>query len=316
MDQLSAFLGARRLDESGALVPIPKTALRDEWETLCNAQPEAFQVPRRDRVAWHLRCAALAESRQNWSGARQHLTWLLENDARRWPLLLRLGRACSEQGDLENAVDNFTQAIDCGATHWLTWYFRAQLHLKRGAWADACADYEVTFGRSPWNRQVASDLVLLAATHKTLQEFERLVDALLEGSPKGALDSVLIKARITRPALLTDANSTLAAIETRYTGENKAISCLPLLAPLLYRVGRYPEAQTAFAELESKSGRRLDSWHKAFYAMTLMRLGQTRQAISLFSQVKSHYQGPSAGSWREVLLLKAIVKETGDLIGK
>jgi WD40 repeat protein/tetratricopeptide (TPR) repeat protein len=316
LDQLSAFLGARELDASGALVPIPTTAFRDDWESLHKTHPQAFQVPLSNSISWHLRSAALAESRHNWPGARQHLKWLLENDSRRWPLLLRHARACMEQGDLDSAVDGFTHAIDGGATHWLAWYLRGQIHVEQKAWDDACADYEVIVAQSGWNRQIASDLVLLAAARKPPAEFESLVGSLIDHTPPGELDNLVTRARITYPALLMEPESHLAVVEQRYLEAKNALQRLRLEAPLLYRSGRYPEAQKAFGELESISGRSLDPWLQSFNAMNCKQLGQTDKARVLLSQVEGSLHHQSTGAWRRTILLEAIVREARSLIGQ
>ncbi len=316
LDRLSAFLGARQLDSSGALVPITMSSFRDEWETLRETQPETFLVSQPDRIAWHLRSAAQAESQRNWPGAQLHLNWLLENDVPRWPLMQRLALASREQGDFDSALDGYNQAIDGGATHWLAWYHRSQLHLKRKAWSDACADYEVIVDRSPWNRQVASDLVLLAAINKQPTAFNKLVNYLIKHAQTGVLDQVVLKARITRPMLLPDPDAALTVFKQHFSKANKALSHQQLLAPLLYRSGRYQEARDAFAELKSKKGRLTDPWLQVFYAMTFSRLGQTDQAVALLAQAERSLRHRSKNIWRDAILLETIVKEAQNLIGK
>jgi tetratricopeptide (TPR) repeat protein len=76
----------------------------------------------------------------NWSDALEHLNVLVASRPGEWPLLYRRGRAHAGKGQWEQAIADYTRAIELGARDAEVYYHRAEAHVERKQWVEAVAD--------------------------------------------------------------------------------------------------------------------------------------------------------------------------------
>jgi WD40 repeat protein/serine/threonine protein kinase/tetratricopeptide (TPR) repeat protein len=76
----------------------------------------------------------------NWSDALDHWDVLVASRPGRWPLHYRRGRAHAEKRQWEQAIGDYTRAIELGARVGDVWYHRSKAHAERKQWGAALAD--------------------------------------------------------------------------------------------------------------------------------------------------------------------------------
>jgi tetratricopeptide (TPR) repeat protein len=76
----------------------------------------------------------------NWSDALDHWDVLVATQPARWPLHYRRGRAHANKRQWEQAIADYTRAVELGAQVGDVWYHRSKAHAERNQWDDALAD--------------------------------------------------------------------------------------------------------------------------------------------------------------------------------
>jgi WD40 repeat protein/tetratricopeptide (TPR) repeat protein len=76
----------------------------------------------------------------NWSDALDHWDVLVARQPGRWPLHYRRGRAHAEKRQWEQAIRDYTRAIELGARVGDVWYHRSKAHAERKRWGEALDD--------------------------------------------------------------------------------------------------------------------------------------------------------------------------------
>jgi WD40 repeat protein/tetratricopeptide (TPR) repeat protein len=76
----------------------------------------------------------------NWSDAVEHWDALVAREPGRWPLHYRRGRAHAEKRQWDQAVGDYTRAIELGARVGDVWYYRSKAQGERNQWHEALAD--------------------------------------------------------------------------------------------------------------------------------------------------------------------------------
>jgi tetratricopeptide (TPR) repeat protein len=108
-----------------------------------------------------------------------HLVWkqMRVREARRY--LLR-GYRCSGEGEFENAIPNFTKAIQLSPTNSLAYYARGDAYFRQKEYASAVKDFSEAIKLHPGNSRALEDRGMCYANKgdydKAVADFTRLID--------------------------------------------------------------------------------------------------------------------------------------------
>src|SRR5207237_5485383 len=97
-----------------------------------------------------------------------------------WPLYHRRGRAHAALGQGDQAVADYTKAIDLGADDWQVWLDRALAHAESSRWDKAAADYARAVDMGATSAEVLNHHALLRLAVGDTKGYRRVCADLLE----------------------------------------------------------------------------------------------------------------------------------------
>jgi len=311
LSELTQYLSTSHMDNTGTLMGVEVTSFKDDWLTIKAQYPDDFETDIHAQIAWHQQMAVISENKHNWAGALLHLHWLTEHWPDNWPLFLRRGFVNEKLYRPEDAIKDYSRAIELGSDDWLTWYGRAQAYLQLHQWSEATDDFVKLLDLDAPLEVTRSDAILLSGILDKKELYQRIIRKVSD-----ELDSATQSALVTTWALRDDMsdtiNSTLEKAEDWYKGQ-------PIyVAPLYYRAGRYQDALNIQKQYFERHPRKDAPLSRVFMAMTQYRLGQTKEANNNLANVnqwltrhdkKERPREFYEYKWREILPVLIVYEE-------
>jgi WD40 repeat protein/Flp pilus assembly protein TadD/tRNA A-37 threonylcarbamoyl transferase component Bud32 len=314
--RLAEVLSWRRLDSAGNIEVFPPEDWGRIWEELREKYPKTLtQATVSEALAWHRSAAAGSEAAERWFAARWHLDRLIVAYPREGELYTRRGTALAELGEHQQAVADFTRAIELGAggpvvlekravahenlkqwdrviadctavidqggTRVALWERRGRAHAERGQWGSAEADLVIAVQKKGTNRfdsWEAHALFRLRAGDSAGYR-QRLAGMLQRfGTTKKADTANSLAWACARAPGMADPRRAVALAELSMQDDPEDPDRLNTLAATLYRAEQFDKAVECLNEairLRRKVGVVLD-W--VLLAMAHHRLGHAEEA--------------------------------------
>jgi eukaryotic-like serine/threonine-protein kinase len=183
--ELARLLGSTHVDSHGELLPLKREESRAQWSTLRDRYPEFFARSPDFFLAWHWREAAACERAQAWQLAIGHLAALIRANPHNWILYSRRGRAFSLLGRWNEAVADYSQAIELRPVEEALWKYerlfseRADLYAEMGRWPAAASDFSEACALDPRDVEARIGLYLISLSNDDLSGFRESCARLL-----------------------------------------------------------------------------------------------------------------------------------------
>ncbi|MGO9882140.1 MAG: WD40 repeat domain-containing protein, partial [Solirubrobacteraceae bacterium] len=165
---LARLLGSTRVDSSGELLAISREESRAQWRTLRDRHPDFFAGSPHFVLAWHWREAAACERDRAWQLAIGHLAALIRANSHEWMLYSRRGRAYARLGRWNEAVADYSRAIELRPVEQALWKYerlfcaRGDLHAELGRWQAAASDFSESCKLDPGDVEARIGLNLIS----------------------------------------------------------------------------------------------------------------------------------------------------------
>jgi serine/threonine protein kinase/WD40 repeat protein/tetratricopeptide (TPR) repeat protein len=176
----------RKLDETGAFLPLPAAEIQQALRELEQASSERGEAREKRRRAWHEERIARLLRKGDELAALSHLTCLLaETDEpaalqlRRAELLIQLGRSNAARQELD-------LALVCERTNPKLWHMRAQVRIGAEQWSAAAEDLAQAASLPGAGSAVWADQAVLALSRGDVEGCRRAGVTLLERFGKSA----------------------------------------------------------------------------------------------------------------------------------
>jgi len=319
---LAELYACRRIDITGALVPIDQTEWSDIWQRSLTNRPEDFTSSSEDVITWHRReCDSYLstnDSSDNWFSVAWHTDRLVaEEPARRRLNLLARGFACSRLHRWDQAIATYTTAVELGPWDWSARYGRGLTYAEAGLWREAATDIAKvvaagTKKTSVWGHHALLQLRVGGPTAYR-DAYTRMLDLLAPNDqPINGDPNDLAWAGTYGPGALVDPMRVVTLAEKAVGEYGRRHAYLDTLGATLYRAG---QAEAAIRTLEEglrdhAAGGGISDW--LFLAMAHHRLGQVDKARRWLD--KSAVDAAPPATWDQRLALQILRREAESLI--
>jgi tetratricopeptide (TPR) repeat protein len=125
-----AELSAGQRIHEGDLAGLTSDEWLERWQPLHTDHPHYFPLGSGERIAWHRHQTEVAEQARQWSTALVHLAALLADLPNEESLYLRRGRIQAQLGHWQEAVGDFSRAIDLATQDRGVWFSRGEAYLR------------------------------------------------------------------------------------------------------------------------------------------------------------------------------------------
>ena len=245
---LAELLAGRRIVGTTSSLELKADELWPLWERLRRLYPESFQATPLQVQRWHRAQAEDLCRDERWREAVSHFDAALALATKRWGLLVGRGRARAELRDWDNAVRDYTEALDISPGEIEAAHSVALLHLRRGRQdlvdrtrQDLVSRWAHT--RNPDRARWAAETMVLTSLEAEAPRAQAVkwAEIALEIEPDRPERLVLRGAALFRAGRLREADDVLhSALEKG--GESPPVSAFAFLALTSRALGRPVQA--------------------------------------------------------------------------
>ena len=244
-------------------------------------RPRSAQETHKALLLWHNREMLAAMLARQWDALAFHADRLLQTYPNNGGLYFMRGRADTGRRRWQEAVADFTRAIELGGAVWNSYAGRANACSELGRWKEAAADNAAAFRTGAtdfqvWRRQAVVLLMLdddagyKKIVAELLQRFSSTNDA-------ERIRQILWTALLHPNAGIKPA-AALALAEQIIAKHPRRQDCLALLALALFRAGRTEDALRRLDELLKARGKNVEPQELLLLALFQRRLGKEKEA--------------------------------------
>ena len=277
------LLSSRQVDAGGGIVAVPAAELAEAWQRLQPRYPDIFATPAAVPDLWDRVEARACEEAGNWTGAVLHFDRLL---------------ASGPDADL--------------------FVHRGSAHAELTRWDRAAADYARASQLRSSDRELAAARPALPGGRRLgrlPQGVAELLDARAdEGCGGGQLPGLVVRLRPgcgRRPG-----RPPVRLAEQAARSQADSYAFLNTLGSILYRAGRFEEANRTLHDAVKRQGSGGTGWDCLLMAMTQQRLGHPEEARKWLEKAVTWMEHESAEmSWENRLELQRCGERRSNCLG-
>lgn len=135
------LLAGRRIDPTGAAVPLDPDTLREYWKSLRFRHPDEVNLTPEQLRTWHRREAAVCEKDDAWWAALFHLERLAAADPQDAAIAARRAAAYQRLERFPEAFEQWSRTVELKPDDENGWYQRGIVQIARGRHEQAIEDF-------------------------------------------------------------------------------------------------------------------------------------------------------------------------------
>jgi tetratricopeptide (TPR) repeat protein len=222
-----------------------------------------------------------------WNQAIEQFSIALENKGETWETWFARGAARWSLGQWDKVTEDFSKAIELSPGNWLIWYFRGGVGAWRGKLKQATDDFSKAIELRTNYPDVWNELAYVQLKLGDVDGYRKTCKSMLERFGKTdepSIANVVAWTCALAPTSLPDYEAVIRLAELAVSSSYDNVSYRTALGAILYRAGRTSQALQELSRFY-----RLQNTHDMqerwlFLAMAHHRLGHAKEAQECFER--------------------------------